>query len=484
MDSKDPLTDWELEAEVNLSLDTGIERFLRIVGSWGAGTRYYKKSAFGVRRGENATILQARVIISPAPFDETPPIPLDAKPYWAASEAGECNSKELLRMVREVSKGYLDLSSFDAELFYEEGRPLALDYYPTTPPAFHDDPTSTRMPALRVSGETRRSILARVVEQDPLDWKLRASDPPFADLDDVLGYFGLPSMAQAGEKSHIEVWLRSPVMIDQRSSFEGSTATARLSAARSIDRKKVVLGYRGIGGSKGVVRGRIFSSAGTWGVKEGRLEGEFKIEVGDAVTVQFFLTYDAMAIQQWWVANPERHVSPRYALHSAFDPRLTMLKRLALETKKTETRNFEDGVAILLGLLGFSVTQFGRHTRLSDGPDILAYTPAGRVLVVQCTLGQPNQGDTVERVLRRAETARKALAAADWPGVRVLPAIVTALSESDLESQIADAEKRGVAVAAFETVYDAFDQASIIQNPDELFRRIADRLAVREPARK
>lgn len=478
MDTATPVVAEEMETERNLSLHTGLERFLRIVRGWGGPTRYYKRSAFGLRRGEAATVLQARLILSPVPFEEAAPTPLDAKPFWATTEIGECSSKDLVNLIREVAKGRLTMSNFAADLPIDESRPPTMMYFPTSPPSVAVDPGDARVPALFISGEPRASLLSRVLEYETLEWRLRASDPPFADLDDIYSYFGLPALAQAGDLSLIEVWLRPPVVIEQRSAFDGTTAIAYLSAAKSLDRKKVVLGYRGFGGSQGVVRGRIYNTAASWTMKENSLQGEFRIDVGDTATVQFFLTYDSIAVQQWWIANPAHHGSARYALHAAFDPNLALLKRLALDTKSAGSRDFEDGVAILLNLLGFSVTQYGRLSQPPLGPDILAWTPRGQILVVQCTDGLPNQDGQVDNVSRFAEAARLAATAAGSPGMRVIPAVVTALPEDDLLGHRDEAARRGVAVAAFETVFQAFDEARNPGSPDVLFDRLAEHLAL------
>ena len=124
---------------------------------------------------------------------------------------------------------------------------------------------------------------------------------------------------------------------------------------------------------------------------------------------------------------------------------------------------------MLLGMLGFSVTQHGRSQKLSDAPDIIAITPLGNVAVVECTVGLPDQDDQVAKALQRAETLRRSLLGSGWPGIQVLPVVVTPLSDAEIKGQKERAEGQGVLIGSLESLQNALTRVMIPTNADQLF---------------
>lgn len=66
-------------------------------------------------------------------------------------------------------------------------------------------------------------------------------------------------------------------------------------------------------------------------------------------------------------------------------------------------------MALLFGMLGFSIAQHGRAPKLAEAPDFIATTQAGNIAVVECTSDLPDKGDQVATAIRRAEQARRSL---------------------------------------------------------------------------
>jgi hypothetical protein len=163
-------------------------------------------------------------------------------------------------------------------------------------------------------------------------------------------------------------------------------------------------------------------------------------------------------------------------MYKAFDDKLEILNDLLFGKAKSDGRYMEDGVAHLLTMFGFTVSQHGRSQKLSDGPDLIAITPSGNTAIIECTTGLPNEGDQVAKILKRAEVIRRALQAADWPGVQLLPVVVTNLSNAEISSVRKDVEQKGIAVLAAEGIREAISQLPYPPKPDDIFNKAVERV--------
>src|SRR5947209_18930713 len=97
-------------------------------------------------------------------------------------------------------------------------------------------------------------------------------------------------------------------------------------------------------------------------------------------------------------------------------------------------------------MLGFGVAQIGTPSRTSDAPDIIATTPNGNFLVVECTTGLLRGDDKLGKLYDRTQRIRDRLLS---PTI-VLPVIVTSKPLSHVEPDVERAVQLGIAVLARE----------------------------------
>jgi hypothetical protein len=112
--------------------------------------------------------------------------------------------------------------------------------------------------------------------------------------------------------------------------------------------------------------------------------------------------------------------------HQVVDPECVYLQRLlfgANDNGPKASGEFEAGVAWLLHLLGYSAIHCGRKD-LHRAPDVLAKSPTGDLLVVECSLELPGPSK-VEDLQSRASAIGCALQAAGL-SANVRPAFFTA----------------------------------------------------------
>ena len=129
--------------------------------------------------------------------------------------------------------------------------------------------------------------------------------------------------------------------------------------------------------------------------------------------------------------------------------------------------------ALPIYLLGFSVAHMGITKLLSEGPDILASTPSGNLLVVECTIGLLNEGNKLAKLTRRTILIKEKLMAAGYSHLIVQPVITTALVRNSVQTELEDAGKAGIAVICKEELDSLLNESTILPDPEDLLKRSA-----------
>jgi len=132
---------------------------------------------------------------------------------------------------------------------------------------------------------------------------------------------------------------------------------------------------------------------------------------------------------------------------------------------------------MLLAMLGFSVTQHGRSQKLSDAPDIVAVTPSGRTVVVECTVGFPNHGGQISTALQRTEVIRKALVAKSPGQPEVISIIASAMKGDEIVSEKAEAESRGIAVLSSDDYEEALQSLQFVPDADQWLDKLQSEIS-------
>jgi hypothetical protein len=165
--------------------------------------------------------------------------------------------------------------------------------------------------------------------------------------------------------------------------------------------------------------------------------------------------------------------NPRRAVYEAFDPQLQNLQAFivgAAQDKGLNARNLEAAVAWLLWMLGFGVAHLGATPRMQDAADLIATTPGGHFVIVECTTGLLKAENKLALLHARAQTVRRRLDASNNTAMRVLAVIVTSRTRNDVSSELEAAERLGALVIAREDLERAINiQTSAQTNADQIF---------------
>jgi hypothetical protein len=337
-------------------------------------------------------------------------------------------------------------------------------------------PPGARVPTVVVTTDGR-SVLLPIGELEDFDWELRAATPPYTGMGEALEEFDLPKLQQSDDYCQLVLTAESPAIIAPSSEIRDGILHLSCAVSNEIDKSSVRIGLR------------LFSPAAPDSlphVARKALENiEWKAEplssacdtlqaeipVQEARIAHVLLSYCHVSLHDFYVVDTHRSLNFRYTLHAAFDKNLEILTRLSEPTQSAE-ENFEHGIALILNLLGFSTALHGQVHRLRDmGVDIVATTPVGKIILVECTSGLPNHKSKLSKLCRRVSEARQELTA---HGIQlpVLPLLVTALPKDAIESEIEDMERLGVAYASREDIHEALNRAKFHVNPDQLFDEV------------
>lgn len=330
-------------------------------------------------------------------------------------------------------------------------------------PIYHSklsSPHGPRLPNLTISGSERIDIDSQL-----FDWELRSADQPFDSIDELLGYLWLPRLREMGDAYRIEIIANPPALISNKSKISDGQVSVILNVAIGIDVSKIKAGFK-VFNKNNIDRFSINGGKVNWVKNEDLISGNYSFKIEDSNLIQAFVSYDNVALHSWYVTDPQKQMNHRYSIHSLFDKNLDTLKRLLFEERNT----FEYGVALLLNILGFSVSHHGKIPKLQDGPDIIALTPIGNIGVIECTSGLLDKDDKLAKLVQRTNLIRKKLVETGFGYLLVQPVIITMLTRNEVSGHLEEACKHDIAVVCKEELTKLLNRATIPPDPEGLFK--------------
>jgi hypothetical protein len=230
------------------------------------------------------------------------------------------------------------------------------------------------------------------------------------------------------------------------------TADIIIRLANGLDPLKSSIGIR-VQEKQNVTRRYTIDGAGlSWSKNDSFQWGEISTSIPPGAVLHCVACYAGQAQHFWWVSDPANSQNPFRAIHQAFDNNLETLHELIYraQTRGGNARELELAVGWLLWMLGFSTTPIGSTPRTSDAPDLVATTPQGNFLVIECTTGILKEDHKLAHLVQRAEKIRQCLAATNNQHLKVLPIIVTTKTRDEVKAELEQAHKLGVIVATRE----------------------------------
>lgn len=370
-------------------------------------------------------------------------------------------------VINGVLEGKVSTPQGEYKLLPQLSGGFAANYIPLHPEVLAQH---TRTGVLQVRGTDQSGHW-----QNPLlDWSLRSAEVPYDTLNELSLDFGLGAIVEPS--AIFEAVAGSIVALDFDGQVDGDVATIGVRAIKGLNRSKISVGYRTLDKNEVVARGSVSGDNLTWTEEDATDIGSTTISVPPASLVNCYARYEGTTYHSGFVVDPRVAQNPRRSAYERFDPELKDMIELLSMKERRRSRELEPAVASLLWMLGFNPCHLGGMKQLEDGPDIIATTPAGHLIVVECTIGMLKAESKMPKLLARAVTVREQLARSGHGHLRVLPVMVTTLSAEEINSEINDAVSNGVYVLTSDDFQEAIGRTLFPPNAEQLFDEAVQRL--------
>jgi hypothetical protein len=321
---------------------------------------------------------------------------------------------------------------------------------------------------LFIRGAARHQIQGNLPRY--IDWEMKTGDTPFDTLNELLADYGLPQLAPGTDAATLELVANAPAqIIIGHSAIKSGNCVIECRIAKALDIGKVKIGCRIFQKADVITRQSARGDTFEWSERPEHKVGRCHVSGVNAPVLEAYLSYDGIPLDQSSVVDPDKHLNSRYAIHQLFDPTTNSLRDMLLPAENDKGKNFEGAVAILLTLLGFSVSHYGHFPKLREGADIIAATLSGHTAVVECTTGLLSQKNHIAKLVTRAHSIREKLDNSGYTGVRVQPVIVTSLSRGRVEGDLEVAKEHRVAVLCREDLENALNRVALRPNAEQFF---------------
>lgn len=438
-----------------------IHEFMELVSPWDAAYKDATFSFLGVKNGDHVCLAQGHLILPTG--TQLPPSLEVVTPSICACSIRlaelklDCSGliEALIGDGVQTPIGRLVLGIRNGQ---QESVSAHLEGYPRN---FYDAQALTVLLSLSCSQH------AFVNRQAEFQNDLRAADAPYDSASELAGLLGLRLLRW--DACTLDFSAHAVIAIDLQREIHERATTLALLAAHGLDLAPAKLGYRVLVNGLVVERRAVTAGELSWRDTEPYRVGELDIALPEGAIVQCFASYGGKWIHQGWLVRAGSFVNSRRVSHEAFDAKLENTKRYLSDEKllKQDSRYFEYAIASLLYMLGFSVDPlFGPLMR--DNPDLLASTPSGNIVVVECTTGAIDNEGKLTKLLSRTRALEDKLRQSGHAYVRCLPVIVTALPRGAI-ADLQSAKDAGIVVACAEDIEGALSRTLFPQNPDVLF---------------
>ena len=454
-----------------------IDRFLQTLESWKDSYRWMICKYIGIKTTKGIEVLCGRIFL-------TPLLPMDSKKIndrfesqriVAESFVKEFSWEKLLELLETLQQG--------------EG----INDPTVVPFSFKDIKGVQFSPYSSMQGNLGRNFdlvlfgvgktgqlndwgIEGVSQRSELDWEVKSADLPYDNFTELVQAYELQDL-MSEPSIRVSIIADSPCGILPASHIEEQKIRIQCWISDQLDPSLVKVGYKFFkkvpdpSPSRGSLPGTMFE----WENSEnsGIMVGQKTFNQDDTQIAQFFLSYKGINLHQWRVTDPIKHPNPRLAVHKALDQDREKLNKLLFESRANRSDSFEDGVVLLLHLLGFSVFPSGKKHLTQDGPDIIAFPPISQgnplaVGVIQCTTGSL-VNDKLAKLAQNVADIKIHLEESWFQNADILPLIITSQSKNHVETELAEAGKRKIAVLCREDLEYMLNLIELSANPDQLF---------------
>lgn len=436
------------------------EKFLSLVTTWESSYLHATISYCGIENAEGVHLLFGKVRLELAgPSHNEVPYNFNTKQLVAARFGMPISKQQLREIFENAKNGKLQGTNGALSLL-----PDSNDFHPYWANRERPFPGT-----LIVRGASVHNSPIGRWRDEELTWELNSAAQPIESLDELLNSLGLPNLKFGSENTRLEIEALSPGEIEHTSTICDGKATVSMRVSAELDLTALRLGFRYSHEDGRPAAGSFSGKQISWN-EQGHLKvGKHSIPVGKAPMLRAYLSYNGIPLDRRVVDDPKHQLNSRRAIHLAADPDMEALEQLLLSPARKDAEEFENAVAVLLTLLGFSTIHYGLMRDFKESPDAIAVATSGNVAVVECTTGYIDIKDKLTKLVGRASRIRACLRDAGHGNCEVLSVVVSPLPRDEVNVNIKTAEEMRIAVICKEQLENLLGKVRELPDSDKTF---------------
>jgi hypothetical protein len=445
------------------------ENFLAIAEEWICDQYTLSLQYFAQKNGNSVELIHATITAAPRKPEIIENLCIQTATIIAGQEViHPAQRAEILTTLRRATNGQISTKSAQLQLDSKSG----LSHYSENQ---NRDDWQTIL-HLNIAGSQAMPISALQATQE--DQELRCNATPFDGLNDLCGWLGLRDDRLTGRAASIDLRILPPVdMIFNESSIVDDHLKIALLAHPRLDTSKVKLAIKAYPG-KGLSSRFWAEKEILWTQSKDQDEvskGLLDIRLESSESALGTLILGNQTIRRQWHVDPSKSQNIRYAAIQYFDQEIRQTKLAALDSN--DSRKLEIAIASLLYLLGFAVVTPVEK----DAPDIIATTPNGNIVIVECTMRIADFSQKLGKLVDRRNGLSKSLRSASHHS-QVHAALVCNLPRDQVAIKEIELLQHEVLLATREDIEKAFNLTQLPKNPDELIANAIQEMLSRKNA--
>ena len=276
---------------------------------------------------------------------------------------------DILSLLKDGANGALFL---DGKEYRFWGRPY---YYSSE----FDDSTRWEYDA-HLRGEVAKNSVLKF-DFAAIDRSLRIADIPFDGVSDLAAWLDLANPSAKDFGPSVDLRVRPPVDCFVQDTFlRNDKLSLTVGSHPTLDISEMRIAVRSVPG-RGLSSRRQVANSLEWSQANSGIKiGKAVVELENAEAAFVILSFAGKTIRRQWFSDPVRARNSRTFASRHFDFELRQVRKSLLEG--TDSPKFELAVNSLLFMLGFAPAP----QLETDAPDIIATTPGGQMILIECTL--------------------------------------------------------------------------------------------------
>lgn len=445
------------------------QKFFDAISDWRIAYRVFRLSYLAVKVDDKLSVLSARILMAVNATSNLSPLPQ----FNAGNiQCGQWDINPHEISIEQVIEGLTSSDGINIpghgilKLLTNSDRGVSV----SSPILLHNEgiKNGNRLVILTISGSNAYPYLS----QPETDWTLKAGTVPYDSLDELKSEYGLAGNPNA-DLAILEVLAVTAVEVLAASTISGATAKLGVWAAKGLDNKKIQLGYRVFEKDRVVLRGAVKGNQLDWQAVGEDLGGTVELNVAPGSFIQCIASYNGLAHDVKWRADPNFLPNSRAAVLTIIDPSKTLIQSFLFPEKPYNKGkpqdDFEMAVSWLFWGLGFAPLNFGTNPKTKDAFDTVLVAPNGDFAVIECTLELLRTESKLSKLAARAAKLREILDASHQKHIRLLPIIISSMTREQVKGDIDQAKKLGILVLTRQDLEWALSEVMRFPNADKLY---------------